>query len=210
MDAKYYKILVFLKQRGVGEFDNISPILQELYPGISGMDFDRAIFESNKINHLLASLNRERLIDLKGYSLGSGNRTNGIDWIDTVNIQAAITQKGITVIEDENNKGESARLIESTILTNESVRETNSATRQNLSFQKTSQIYTIILGALSTVFILVTVIQKFYDNTEQSLQGIKEIMQIQSQRTQKLDSSLQELKTSIEKRKIDTVYVIQK
>jgi len=210
MDAKYFKILAFLKQRGVGEFDNISPILQELYPGISGMDFDRAQFESNKINHLLASLNNERLINLKGYSLGSGNKTNGVAWVDTVNIQAAITQKGITVIEDENDKGESARLIESTILTNESVRETNSATRQNLSFQKTSQIYTIILGALSTVFILVTIIQKFYDNTEQSLQGIKEVMLIQSQKTQRLDSSLQELKTSIEKRKIDSVFVIQK
>ena len=150
------------------------------------------------------------MINLKGYSLGSGNKTNGVAWVDTVNIQAAITQKGITVIEDENDKGESARLIESTILTNESVRETNSATRQNLSFQKTSQIYTIILGALSTVFILVTIIQKFYDNTEQSLQGIKEVMLIQSQKTQRLDSSLQELKTSIEKRKIDSVFVIQK
>jgi hypothetical protein len=210
MDAKYFKILSFLYDKGVGEFANISPILQELYPGIDRMDFDRAMHESRNVNRLLKSMTDNKLIEVQQYSIGAGNRTGGVAWIDTVQIKAAITQPGKNAVDSETEKGETARLMESTILTNESVRETNAATIQNLHFQKKAQIWTITLGGLSTLFILITVGQTYVDATSQELQDMKEIMQIQSQKIQKLDSSLQEIKTSIETKRIDTVFVRQK
>lgn len=210
MDAKYFKILSFLYDKGVGEFANISPVLQELYPGIDRMDFDRAMHESGNVNRLLKSMADNKLIELQQYSIGAGNRTGGVAWIDTVQIKAAITQPGKSAVDSEAEKGETARLMESTILTNESVRETNAATVQNLHFQKKAQIWTIVLGGLSTLFILTTIIQSAFDKTEQRLKDIQESMQTQSQKTQKLDSSLQEIKTSIETKRIDTVFVRQK
>lgn len=207
MDAKYFKILTFLYDKGVGEFVNISPALLDLYPNVDRMDGFIVQHESQKVNGLLISMQKGELIEFRQYSIGGGNNTNGYSWLDTVQIQASITQKGKDAIDSEIAKGETARLIESTILTNESVRETNTATVQNLHFQKKAQIWTIALGGLSTLFILTTIIQSAFDKTEQRLKDIQETMQIQSQKTQKLDSSLQEIKTSIQTKRIDTVFV---
>ena len=207
MDAKYFKILIFLSEKRVGEFLNISPILNELYPNVNRMDEIIVLDESQKINALLTNLEKGELIEKKDYSIGVGNRTNGYTWIDTEQILVALTKKGKDAIDLENSKGETARLMESTILTNQSVRETNTANIRNLHFQKNAQILTIVLGGLSTLFIFITVAQAYYDTTSQELRDMKKIMQSQSQKTQKLDSSLQEIKTSIETKQIDTVFV---
>ena len=210
MDAKYFKILTFLYDKGVGEFVNISPTLIELYPNVDRMDGFIVQHETQKVNGLLISMQKGELIEFRQYSFGGINSINGYPWVDTVEIQTAITQKGKDAVDAENAKGETARLMESTILTNESVRETNTATIQNLHFQKTAQKWTIGLGALSTLFILITVIQAIFDKTTESLQLIEKTMQTQAQKTQKLDSSLQEIKTSIETKRIDTFFVRHK
>ena len=171
------------------------------------MDEIIVLDESQKINALLTNLEKGELIEKKDYSIGVGNRTNGYTWIDTEQILVALTKKGKDAIDLENSKGETARLMESTILTNQSVRETNTANIRNLHFQKNAQILTIVLGGLSTLFIFITVAQAYYDTTSQELRDMKKIMQSQSQKTQKLDSSLQEIKTSIETKQIDTVFV---
>ncbi|CAN5592031.1 hypothetical protein BH10BAC3_BH10BAC3_31210 [soil metagenome] len=210
MDAKYFKILTFLYDKGVGEFTNISTTLLDLYPGVDRMDFDRAMHESGNVRRLLKSMVDDKLIVVQDFSIGSGNKTGGVAWLDTTQIHASITQLGKNAVDSEKDKGETARLMESTILTNESVRETNIATINNLKFQKTSQIWTIGLGALSTVFILATVIQAIFDKTTQSIQQLNQSMQTLTLKTQKLDSSLQEIKSAIETKKIDTVFVFQK
>ena len=210
MDAKYFKILTFLYDKGVGEFANISPTLLELFPGVDKMDGFTTQHETQALNSLLIGMKNNELIDFSKYKIGSGNNSEGYLWLDTVGIDASITQKGKIAVDSEFAKGETARLLESTILTNESVRAINVATAKNYMFQKNVQKWTIVTGALSTIFILLNVIQAALDKTPQHLKDIKKTMQIQSQKTQKLDCSLQEIKTSIETKQIDTVFVRQK
>ncbi|TAN20742.1 MAG: hypothetical protein EPN37_00960 [Chitinophagaceae bacterium] len=209
MDAKYFKILSFLYDKGIGEYVNISPVLLELYPDVNRMDFVRAGYESGRVRQLLISMTQNGLIEVKQYSIGGGNRSVGVDWIDTVQIMATITQQGKDSVDAEKEKGETIRLMESTILTNESVRETNDATVQNLHFQRKAQTWTIILGALSMIFISITVIQTAISRTEQELKGIERQMTRQSQAIQLLDSSLQEINYSIQDKKTDTVFLIR-
>ncbi len=210
MDAKYFRILTSLYDEGVGVFVNISPILLELFPGVDRMDFYRVTFESPNVERLIKSMVDNKLIEVQRFSIGSGNRTNGVLWIDTEKVNAAITQTGKSAFDHEKNKGETSRLMESSILTNESVRETNIATINNLKFQKTAQKWTIGLGALSTIFIFSTIIQSALDKTPQHLKNIEKTMQILTKKTEKLDSSLQEINASIETKRIDTVFVTQK
>lgn len=206
MDAKYFKILSFLYEKGVGVLTNISPILLELFPGVDNMDGFTTQNETQNINRLLIGMKNNELIDFEKYKIGSGNNTDGYLWLDTVKINASITQKGKDAVDSELSKGDTARLLESTILTNVSVRETNLSTIKNYNFQKSVQIWTLIIGGLSTVFIFTTIIQSALDNTPQHLKHIETQVKEQSKALRRLDSSLQEIKTSIETKRIDTVF----
>lgn len=210
MDAKYFKILSFLYDKGVGEYTNISPILLELYPGVNRMNFDIASFESGNIKVLLKSMADNKLIQIEPYSIGNGNRSNGAEWIDTVQINATITQQGKDAVDTEKQKGETARLMESTIITNESMREINNTTIQNIRFQKNSQKWAIVLSVLSTVFIIISVFQTGRDKTEEKLLDIQKTIQLQSKIIQNLNSSLDKINSTIQTKKIDTVFVIKK
>lgn len=194
MDKKYCKILTFLYDNIDSTID-ISPVLLEMYPNVDRMNMEKVHSATTSINQLLTGMNG--LIIVQDYTIGSGNQTNGFSWIDIIQIKASITQTGKTALDIEYAKVETSRLLESSITTNKSIIEANSALIRNLKFQVKSQILSIALGGLSVLFIAITAIQTHFDKTAQRVQEIQPIMQKQSYIIQQLDSSLREINSSI-------------
>jgi len=203
MDAKYFKVLEYLYPDGVGVSKNISPALRELYPNIDPKNFDRARFESGNVSALLRGMQKSNLIEYRDFSLGSGNKTGGVSWLDTTPINATLTQYGKEAFDNEINKGETKRLTESTIETNQSVRDTNFATIQNMRFQKASQLCSLILAGLSVLFIGISAYLQYQDKTAAKVQDLQQQLQKTSDTIKQLELSLKEINSSIQKLKTD-------
>lgn len=199
MDAAIYKIIKFLAPFGVGDFKDITPTLLSIYKDVDPKDHERVIYESEKVKALLQSMQDNELISVREPDLGvgGGNTTEGFRWLDKQKYSASIKPKGIEALESEKNKSSIDRLNESMIETNASIRETNYATAQNIKFQKKSQIISLTLSGLSTIFILATVILSALDKTPQRLNGIETQMKEQSKAMQSFEASLKEISSSI-------------
>jgi hypothetical protein len=102
---------------------------------------------------------------------------------------------------------------ESVLNTNESVRQTNeSVTRlydevlpDNFRSQDKYSKRSLMLAAISAVFIAVTIGQQFLDTTDQELQGIKLQLQKTEKKLEGIQLYLQEINSSIRKIKADSV-----
>jgi hypothetical protein len=211
MDNKYLKILQYLKDNGgVGVYTNITPVLLQLYPGVNRMERYYVSEAGGQINRLLEGMKEDGFILVQQYtSIGSGNETNGYTWLDVVHIKASVKQKGLDALDEEINKGTATRLEESIIETNQSVRDANRATISGIGYQEKFGNRSLIIGAITTLFILVTIILSILDKTPQRLQDIKTVMQKQDSTLKNIQLSLEDLKTAIPQ-KSDTVYVKMK
>lgn len=127
--------------------------------------------------------------------------------INTRILKAALTIPGYYYIKELKQQDLIEKQTNSIIETNTSVKTTNRAIVNNLGFQKCSQIWSIALAGLSTIFILATVIQSVLDKTPQHLKDIKTQVQEQSKALKSLETSLKEINSSIQKLKIDSVFL---
>lgn len=199
MDAATFKILKFLEPFTVGDFQDITPTLLSIFSGVDPNDNDRVKYESPKVENLLKSMEDKKLILLRRphLGIGGGDETEGYKWIDKQKYFAAMQPDGVSALESEQNKSLLDRLNESIIEANQSTRDTNFAVVQNIKFQKKVQIWTLVLGGLSTVFIFATVLLSIADKTPQRLQDIETQVKEQSKTLEQLAPSMKEINHSI-------------
>lgn len=210
MDNKYFKILQELKPDGVGVYKNISPTLLQLYHGVNKMDKHSVSDAAGQIHRLLNEMKGDDLIVFQRIEyLGSGNDTNGYNWLDTIKINASIRQRGLDLLEKELNKGIEQRVQESLIETNQSTREANAATVINSQYQQRFGNRSLMLGGISAAFILVSIVQQFLDKSPQRLQDIETQVKETKQTLEAIRLSLEEINSSIHKPKTDTVFLKQ-
>jgi hypothetical protein len=200
MDAATLKILKFLESFTVGDFQDITPTLLTIYSGVDPKDYERVKYESPKVENLLKSMEDKKLVLVRRphLGIGGGSETDGYRWIDKQKYSAAMQPDGVAALEEEQNKSLLERLNESIIEANQSTRDTNFAVVQNIKFQKKVQIWTLVLGGLSTVFIFATVILSIADKIPQRLQGIETQVKEQSKMLEQLSPSLKEVSHSIQ------------
>ena len=162
MDPKVYSILDFLYPHGVSVYQNIAPALLPFYPNVDNKDENTPTY-ARQIKRITLSMVNDGLIHCPDYALGEGNKTHGYTWLDTAQIRAAITSKGMNTLDEEKEKPLIVRMNELTILTNNSIIATNGSIQEtNLSVQrlnrllKWTNILSVIIAALTGFFIAMT------------------------------------------------------
>lgn len=137
----------------------------------------------------------------------AGNSTSGYGWFDTLRLIATITSKGEEALKKELNKSIEERLSEATIQFYTTTDKFNQDTISNYNFQKKISTGTLLLGCLTAIFILGTVILSIVDKTPQRLQDIKTELQNQHTTMQNIGLYLKQIDSSMKNKKIDTVFV---
>lgn len=184
MTPVYLQILQELEKYGIGIYVNLSSLLNNLFHVDDTHDSSKIEFAREKFNPVSNILTQNNYIQLKPISqpqLGSGNTTNGFIWFDTYNYEATITPFGMTHLSDLKNK----ELIEKV---NQSVVDTNKATKDFIPIQKRIAIASVIISAIALAFSIIAV---FRDN-EKEVKNLNNTLEL---RLQKLDTTLQNLKS---------------
>jgi|GEM_PF-3622727 len=76
---------------------------------------------------------------------------------------------------------------------------TNEAVRENIPVQKRQTTLTIIVGSLSLIFIAVSTVQSYGDNSSKEIRGIKEQLEKSQAETLRLRESIQKAGESLQK-----------
>ncbi len=210
MEYNEYRILEHLynHQHQSDEVD-IRNLLIELYGHADRTQPYNLQTIGKKISKLLRVMSEDdNYIDISQYNSIGTKRGEEIIWItDLPALTAKIKDGGIEAFEKHKNKGIQERINDSILQVNESTVQLNTVTHSNINFQQTSQIWTIILAGLSTIFISITTYKSCSDNQEGAVRALTDTMRTQYKLIQKLDSSLIEINSSIRKKSVDTVYV---
>ncbi|CAN1568599.1 hypothetical protein MCERE19_03053 [Spirosomataceae bacterium] len=164
-------ILRELEVNGLGKYLNISPILANYYPKLGNEKDEKNIGE---VKELLNIMQDERLLVLHPFGFGSlGNSSGGIFYgLGEVEIKATISTKGLNYLSEHRN-------LEMSQSINQSVIDTNIATKKFLCFQKITIITTLMVS-------IVTLILSVKDNEKE----IRNLNRSISEKLEKINMSL--------------------
>ncbi|MCP9762350.1 hypothetical protein [Lacihabitans soyangensis] len=137
-------ILKELEVNGFGKYFNISPILANYYPKHGNEKDEKNIGE---VKELLNIMQDERLLVLHPSGFGSlGNSSAGIFYgLGEVEIKVTISTKGLNYLSEHRN-------LEMSKSINQSVIDTNIATKKFLCFQKITIITTLMVSIVTLIF----------------------------------------------------------
>lgn len=178
MDSKHYQVLQELAPHGVGVYVDISPVLNKIFP-VDDLSNKQAIVDNEYklVQRLIQGMVKNSLMNIESYNIGEWTGQDAIRWLNNTSIMAAISSKGLELIEDELAKSETQKLNESTLTLNKSTKKTNKAIRNNIKTQDKIQWINIGMAAVSTLFIIITGIKTYTDKQEEKLQGIQNSLQ---------------------------------
>lgn len=153
-------ILKYLKEHDtISGRISVNGVLKELHPNVDTTNFERVQYEAGLIKAELSWLKKNGYIDYSSNMLGVGNRNEGYKWIEGKNVaevKAELTAIGREFLLKEEQKGDERLLFESTLSTNQSIRDLNFATIKNTTFYKRAQIWNIVTMILTGLFIAIS------------------------------------------------------
>lgn len=177
-------------------------------------DFLKTLLTTNNqkiLQPVLMSLDKEKLVDFDGMIGHIGERTYEIE---NHIFKGALTAAGIQEAKEIKRRKRQDQLLEeqaaSIVATNQSIQATNVSTRANFVSQRKFANRSLWLAGISSVFILVTIIQSIVDKTPQRLQDIETQLKNQSQESKNIHTSLEKINSSMKKLTTDTVLVKRK
>lgn len=144
MERPFITILKTLELHGIGQFTDIAPLLLSIYPIAENADFYLKSETSSKIISFLTIMEKEELLSFDGNKfagLGTGMSGN-IKWLDEIKIMATIGTQGLNSLSADRNQ----KMIEKV---NQSVIETNAATKTNFKLQTIISLLTVVIASLA-------------------------------------------------------------
>lgn len=144
MDSPFIIILKTLEPAGIGSNVNISPILLSMFPLRENAENYEIQNISRSIVDLLVNMEKENLILLPGntHNKLAGGIGGHIDWLTDIKIIALITTHGLNYLTSDRNQKTIKQV-------NQSVINTNTATKRNFQRQLIISILVIIISALT-------------------------------------------------------------
>lgn len=177
-------ILEELEINGVGKYVDISHILKEIFNVSNSSMDEEKVKLSSMIKDLLNIMIDENLLSLNGNEFsGLGNSSGGImTWFDNVEIKATIRSQGLSYLSQDRNQ----KFIESV---NQSVIDTNNATRSFIPYQKKVTTASIIISLVALAFSFITI---FRTNNKE----VRDLNKTLNIHLQKINQTLSNLRKS--------------
>lgn len=191
MDSPFITILKTLELYGVGQFTDIAPTLLSIYTLPNNSDNNLKQETSHKIISFLTIMEQEELLifgENRFANLGNGH-SGRINWLTDIKILATIGTQGLKYLTDDRNQ----KMVEQV---NQSVIDTNKATKDFIPVQKNISIASVIISFVALAF---SIIVLFRDN-EKEVRTLNNTLQMQ---LQELDKKLKSLK----RQHVDTVAI---
>jgi hypothetical protein len=151
------EILKFLRPKGLGENQDISPLLLKFFPGISDTDEDRVKEKSGIIIRILKNMQDLDFINYYHTSpLGGPGPNNNFNWISNTSVTVTLKLAGITALDANDAKEIERELRRSMIATNKSIVEFNEISKKILKQQFYLTFASLGIAGVSAIFVIVT------------------------------------------------------